>query len=325
MQAGINVVSSNANANQLRPRRPILVTGSHRSGSTWVGKMISASPSVGYISEPLNWETHSLGVCGARIPCWFPYITKENESDYREHIRAMLEFRYHISGGLKGIRSLQDIKRVRWEYKTFRLYRSRNVRPLLKDPFAVFSAVWFARTFGANVVVMIRHPAAFASSLKRLNWPFPFSHFLRQPALMRDYLCSFEKQIREHAEHERDIIDQAILLWRIIYHVVAEHHRNHGDWVFLRHEDVSQDPVRGFRDLFLKLGLRFTSHVERVVSDYTNSANPAEVAVESSFTLRRHSRSAIQNWKKRLSASEIARIRKGTEDVANGFYLDDDW
>ena len=35
-------------------RRPILVTGSHRSGTTWVGKTIALSPSVTYIGEPFN-------------------------------------------------------------------------------------------------------------------------------------------------------------------------------------------------------------------------------------------------------------------------------
>jgi len=35
-------------------QKPILVTGSHRSGTTWAGKMISACPNVGYIHEPFN-------------------------------------------------------------------------------------------------------------------------------------------------------------------------------------------------------------------------------------------------------------------------------
>ena len=33
---------------------PILVTGAHRSGTTWVGKMLAADADTGYISEPLN-------------------------------------------------------------------------------------------------------------------------------------------------------------------------------------------------------------------------------------------------------------------------------
>jgi hypothetical protein len=35
-------------------RHPILVTGTPRSGTTWVGKIIATSPSVGYIKEPFN-------------------------------------------------------------------------------------------------------------------------------------------------------------------------------------------------------------------------------------------------------------------------------
>ena len=35
-------------------RIPILVTGSHKAGTTWVGEMLAASRRVGYISEPFN-------------------------------------------------------------------------------------------------------------------------------------------------------------------------------------------------------------------------------------------------------------------------------
>ena len=33
---------------------PILVTGAHRTGTTWVGKMLSANSQTAYMSEPLN-------------------------------------------------------------------------------------------------------------------------------------------------------------------------------------------------------------------------------------------------------------------------------
>ena len=34
--------------------KPILITGCHRSGSTWVGKMLSLPVRVIYVSEPFN-------------------------------------------------------------------------------------------------------------------------------------------------------------------------------------------------------------------------------------------------------------------------------
>ena len=60
-------------------KRPILVTGSHLSGTTWVGKMISQSPSVGYIHEPFSPHCEP-GLCGAKFGYWFPYVSDENGS-----------------------------------------------------------------------------------------------------------------------------------------------------------------------------------------------------------------------------------------------------
>jgi hypothetical protein len=61
--------------------RPIVVTGTHRAGTTWVGEMISKSPEVTYIHEPFNY------------PLWpqcpltrhFSYITEQEEGPVRPH------------------------------------------------------------------------------------------------------------------------------------------------------------------------------------------------------------------------------------------------
>jgi len=308
-------------------RRPILVTGCIRAGTTWVGRMISASPAVGYIHEPLNpWEKQkSLGICSARVPYWFLYITKENEPAYYEPIRNTLAFRYNLIGGLKGIGSRKDVKRVMQEYKTFRMYRSRNVRPLVKDPFALFSAEWFAEAFDMDVVILVRHPAALVSSIKRLEWGLPFGHLLRQPLLLKDYLHPFETQLRDHAERKHDIVDQAILLWRIIYYAVLEHRNKHRNWIVLRHEDIARDPMRYFRALFARLDLDFSPQVQSVIQQHSAPSNPSEVPVEWAYALKRDSRSAIWSWKNRLTESEVERVREASWDIAKEFYSDDDW
>ena len=51
-------------------QRPILVTGAHRSGTTWVGKMLAASREVAYISEPLN-KWHRPGVMAIPVEYWY--------------------------------------------------------------------------------------------------------------------------------------------------------------------------------------------------------------------------------------------------------------
>jgi len=77
--------------------KPILVTGSHCSGTTWVGRMIAASPSVVYIDEPFNIK-HDVGICGAQFDYWFTYVSDQNEQDYYEHIKKSITFRYNLAG-----------------------------------------------------------------------------------------------------------------------------------------------------------------------------------------------------------------------------------
>src|SRR5947209_3599913 len=154
-------------------RKPIFVTGSHRSGTTWVGKMLAASPCVGYIHEPFNL-THRPGICTATFPYWFTYITEENEAPYFEALKKTLAFHFDIRAELPALQSFRHVGRMLKNYKNFSLYRFQHATPLVKDPIALFSSEWLAQRFDMNVVVLIRHPAAFTSSIKRLNWKHNF-------------------------------------------------------------------------------------------------------------------------------------------------------
>jgi hypothetical protein len=78
-------------------RKPILVTGSHRSGTTWVGRIIASSPSVAYIHEPFHIR-HDPDVCPARFDHWFTYVCEENEDQYRKPIKEMLRQARRRSG-----------------------------------------------------------------------------------------------------------------------------------------------------------------------------------------------------------------------------------
>jgi len=276
--------------------------------------MIAESPSVRYIHEPFSLNRRPC-ICGAKFDYWFQYISGENESIFYEHIEHMIGFSDNFIGEVKTGRCLNDVVRL--------LYLS-YVRPLVKDPIAVFSAEWLASAFDMDVIVLIRHPAAFASSLKRKNWTHPFSHFLEQPLLMKDHLHPFEAEIKEYAEKEHGIIDQATLLWRFIHHMIIKYQKNHNDWVFIRHEDLSRDPLRGFENLFNKLNLRFSEHVREVIKEHSDAANPSEPP-EGGDSLKRDSQSNIWNWKSRLTTSEIEKIRTQVEDISSVFYSDEDW
>jgi hypothetical protein len=304
-------------------RKPILVTGSHRSGTTWVGKMLAASPSVGYIHEPFNL-THRPGICAAKFPYWFTYVTKENEAPYYVPLKKTLDFRFNLGAELPAIQSFRQMGRMLKNYKNFSLYRYRNAIPLMKDPIALFSSDWLAQTFNMNVIVLIRHPAAFTSSLRRLNWPHNFSHFLNQPFLMRDYLAPFEAEIHAFAETEHDILEQGILLWRIIHYVILQYQEQHKDWIFLRHEDISTDPLQHFEYLYKRMNLTMTDKEKKVIDAFSNEDNPTE-ATKGHKLEKRNSKSNIKSWQKKFSEEELTNLRTQVEEISHHFYSDVDW
>jgi hypothetical protein len=311
-------------------RKPILITGSHRSGTTWVGKILSAGPTVGYIHEPFNplHRRVSPGVCKARFKYQYTYVTEENESEFYDDILDTIEFRYNLPLQIREVlRNRRGFRTLARQYGGFLINRYiRHARPLLKDPMALFSAEWLADRFNADVVILIRHPAAFVSSIKRMNWPpHDFSQFLKQPFLMRDHLYAFEEEIREFVDHEHDVIDRGILLWNMFYYFVDKCKRDHAGYIFVRHEDLSLRPVEGFKDLFDRLNIPFTTSIERVIVEHSNPANPSEAPAGVLHQLRRNSAASIRNWKNRLSESEIERVREGVQSISSRFYADEDW
>ena len=302
--------------------QPILVTGAHRSGTTWVGRMLASNQQTAYISEPLN-VLHRRGVYAANVEHWYTYITEENEEKYLPAFRQLFNFRYHLYSELGSLQSQKDILRMGRDFSIFMNGKLRSQRILLKDPFAIFSAPWFAQKLNCRVVITVRHPAGFASSLKRLNWHFDFRDLLNQPMLMRDHLEA-DRADMESIQAD-DVVGQSALLWRIIYRSIHTARSLFPDFKIVRHEDLSLDPVTGYKSLYESLGLPFDEKVREAILNSSSSENPTELSRKKIYSVKLDSRANMDNWKKRLTSEEISRIRKMTENVSHLFYSDEEW
>lgn len=302
--------------------QPVLVTGAHRSGTTWVGKMLAASGRLAYISEPLN-VLHRPGILKHPVPYWYTYLCEDNGSEFAAAYQAPLQLRYNLAAELGALRSRRDVLRMVRDLRIYLSGRLLRRRPLFKDPFAVFSAPWFTKRLQCQVVITVRHPAAFASSLKRLKWEFDFGDLLAQPLLLRDWLAPFQAEML--AVQEDDIIAQSALLWRMIYHVVDRYHESHPEFIIVRHEDLSLTPLDCYQELYDRLNLPFTEQAQAAILTSTASKNPKELAARERHAYHLDSQANLQNWKHRLSAAEIDRIRVLTRDVSDRYYSPEEW
>jgi hypothetical protein len=305
--------------------KPVLVTGAHRSGTTWVGKMLCAGGEALYIHEPFNNIRRSgPGWVPKPFPFWFYYIS-DGDLEYERLLRNVVAMRYPLLPALAQSRGPAHVGRAGRDWILSLLARRLRKRPLPKDPIALFSAEWLGRRFDMSVVVLIRHPAAFTASLKRLEWWFKFSNWTGQERLMRDLLTDYADPIRSYTAGKKDLIDQSILMWNCFYSVVNRYRTAHPDWIFVRHEDLASDPLQGFQILYRQCLFNWTPWAEAAVRKYSQNPDAKPLSADRPTDIRRESRKTTSAWKKILNQEEIDRIREGTRKVGSLFYDSKDW
>ena len=270
--------------------RPILVTGAHRSGTTWIGKMLGLAPGVGYIHEPFSPVTRP-GTSSAPFADFYTRVTAENEADYLPGLTRTLRFEYGYRAQLRALPSPAEAARSVQDAIAFSRARRSHARPLVKDPIALLSAEWLAERFGMDVVVTIRHPAAFAASVLRLGWSRS--------------------------------LDEAARQWADLYAAVEGYRDRHPDWEFVRHEDASREPLETFGRLYERLGLELTPHAQEEIARHSAPWNP--VQPRSRHAVSAHSAAVAESWRTFFDAGETARVRELTGEVWPAFYSDEDW
>jgi hypothetical protein len=207
----------------------------------------------------------------------------------------------------------------------WRRVRQAGARPLIKDPIALFSAEWIARRFDAQVVVTIRHPAAFVHSIRRAGWGYDFTNFAEQPALIDSLLSPYADEIREAAEAPGDLVDQGILIWRLTHHVISIYREEHPDWIFVRNEDLATHPFGTYSSIFASLGLSFGESQCEVVRAFTKADSANKEEEGSLYSVRRDSQYEAWKWKNELDSEVIRRVREETQSVWSHFYDGSEW
>eukprot|EP00752_Nemacystus_decipiens_P016866 g15098.t1 len=281
----------------------ILVTGTHRSGTTWMGKMLSANRSVAYIHEPFNVDEARFGL---PIQHWFSYLPDvADPAAFDAAYRRLLKFQGPgMAGGGAAGKAKAFIKRLGFSM-------------LIKDPLALMSADQLARDYGLQVVCMIRHPLAFCSSIKKWGWAFPFADFLAQPKLMADHFAEYRDDITRFANDEQPIVDQGILLWNLLHSVIKTYQDQHNEWLFIRHEDATQQPDEVFRDTYQRLGLAYTPAAQAAVA--ASSQSDRGETKDHQFKARDKD-AVLKTWQDRLDADEIDQINAQTQVLRDHFY-----
>jgi hypothetical protein len=306
---------------------PILISGAHRSGTTWIGKVLAQAPNTIYLHEPFSPVKSEPGVCAYRFPFWYTYIDDLTGSRaLRAALARMFEPRYELLDRFSSL-ALPIHPRIIWKrWRSFAEARATQATIIMKDPFALLAVPWLASVFGVRPVIVIRHPAAFASSLKVKGWHCPFRDLAVQRELMSTYSVEERAEITRVACGERDIIEGAALLWRILYGTVARYRQQYPSWLFVKHEDLSARPFELFSELFQQLRLDYSPLVELFLSQTLTRRDRAYVAHSTAIDdVCRDTASNVTVWRERLTPAEVQLICERTRGVWEQFYSEDSW
>ena len=156
---------------------------------------------------------------------------------------------------------------------------------------------FLSREFDLEVLVILRHPAAFFASMKRKNWGINPNHFLIQKDLMTDYLYKYEDQLKKASSSQEYIIME----WICVNSVLFDYSKNNKRFHIVKHEDICQNPVASFRNIYEKYDIPFTKKIERKVA---KSIKPDR----------------CNTWKEELASSEIEWVKSKTYALASEFY-----
>lgn len=327
-------------------KRPILITGIHRSGSTFVGKMLCLNSQLGYIQEPFNkdyglkiFETNFKYIAGD-IPLTLVHTLDKlidlNSAEYR--IPSFRDGHQSVANRAELIKDFlenpalpnlpQLIERLVFKSKgqwLFYLakYDPRINRILIKDPLACFASHFLHRRYDMDVVVLVRHPLSFAGSLKRLGWRFDFDIFLQQQQLMDDYLEEYRKELIHLNNKETTVVEEAAMLWNCIYTVIADFIDKNPTFIVYKHEQIARKPLRSFKNLYARLKLDFTTDIEQNIRKLTSTDNPVEARNNRAHQFNRNSAALIYKWQDILTADEVNYINNKTSQLAAAFYDED--
>lgn len=237
------------------PTTSILLVGSGRSGTTWLGDLITSSMrGVQQIFEPLypvaSAEVRRLTGFDERDPYVRSFYLRPHES--------------HPEWENLWYRILSGAFRNYWTDYHKRWYFFANMY-LIKEIRANLMLGFIAAKVSPKIVFLIRHPCGVIySRVKKVYkvWQASTRDILEQEDLVHDHLLPWVNDL----ERENDLIG-AHAAWWAVENYVAQKQLADSECYFLTYEDLSMNPTEELTRLFSFLGAKGVKISQRMIRE----------------------------------------------------------
>jgi hypothetical protein len=281
-------------------RDTIVVSGSPRSGTTWVLELLRTLPGYKALNEPLMYQDarneHGFS--------WRTYLEPGEEADeQRDYLETVLTGQLGVSPAWyfeaksRPAQLLEHATRDRLVVKFCRMNRMLH---------------WFCRQFDIRgPAFVVRHPCAVVASMMRHGkWdeddlhgeqrPEQALHANSLPPLLRDPFGDILTNIETQAE-------VLATIWCLDHYVPLMHHAETSyPWVLVPYERMVTEGQGELRRVTEALGVEMTAEMQNQLHQPSSSVRDQ---------LHRDTQKQLSKWRRRLSDRQINDILRIVDDV----------
>ncbi len=297
----------------------ILIFGSPRSGTTWLGKIFDSHPDVRYLHEP----EISLGSDLPHFPSPndFAHLVEKAESE----VSSWLSARHLRVHGTRPVVQKRNEGLAQWRLRQGRIYLGKGLEKAIAQvqepwgvrdpwreeaPFTVIKTVNMLSRAGllmqalprGRCVYVVRHPCGHIASVLRAFRSGVDTRKLESAAVPNSPLGQREGLT---VDGLRALPDFELLAWRwaafndAAYRQLKDNPRAE----IVYYEDMTGDPLGSIRAMFDKLGVPWDGSVEGFIASSTEGSGGG-----GHYSLKRDPQAAAQRWRRELGDEEVERI-----------------
>jgi hypothetical protein len=316
-----------------KPASLLLLFGTSRSGTSWLGKILDSHPQTLYKHEPdranfgipfapavdqheryrkqvhdfvARLRSNNTAHCSARLPVF--------RKQYRSSISQSI---HHFSVVVSGAGSSLGWSLPVWQCADV---NSHPVRLVWKSTDSLGRIGVIVRNLDDyRAVRIIRHPCGFIASVLRGEAQGKFVASVR---MSDDYgvMEALLKATRSRArgltvDHLRALhpIERMAWIWVLLNEKAEDDTRDNPHCTSICYEDICRDPMNQIRSLFSFLGLEWSAQTEQFIQVSTLKSQPGgfdRIAQDSQryYSVFKDPLEAAEKWKSEMKAEDLERV-----------------
>lgn len=265
----------------LRPMKRILIVSTWRTGSSFLGELISSSPGVFYSYEPLNFPTHSrspMDLIHSLFQCNFPedYVDSLNaKPDFLMRNRRLWESCHRNKNQNQTLCNRPEFLRILCAHSPVQLIKVVRLRIQDLKP----EDDW-------KIIYLARDPRGVVASRTNLTW------------CQEDPACGDIRRLCSEMEADVNALSSKYLM--------------------IRFEDLTLNMEIETERLFKYLEMPLTSSVRLFLETHTKGQRHQKSDLnkdDDPFSTHRDSKSVAYEWRKKLSKDRIRQISETCSSV----------